>query len=49
MINNSEISEQICDHLVKKDFDEIIYVGYNTELPHLLDRQDGFDRENCKI
>ncbi|WP_288460907.1 LacI family DNA-binding transcriptional regulator [uncultured Chryseobacterium sp.] len=44
MINNSEISEHICDHLVKKDFDEIIYVGYDTELPHLLDRQDGFDK-----
>ncbi len=43
-----EISEQICDHLVKKDFDEIIYVGYNTELPHLLDRQDGFDRRISK-
>jgi len=33
---------------VKKDFDEIIYVGYNTELPHLLDRQDGFDRRISK-
>lgn len=44
MINNSEISEYICDHLVKRKFDEIIYVGYDTELPHLLDRQDGFDR-----
>ncbi len=44
MINNSEISEHICEHLVKKDFDEIIYVGYDTELPHLLDRQDGFDK-----
>ncbi len=48
MINNSEISEQICDHLVKKDFDEIIYVGYDTELPHLLDRQDGFDQRIAK-
>ncbi|WPO81202.1 LacI family DNA-binding transcriptional regulator [Chryseobacterium sp. JJR-5R] len=44
MINNSEISEYICDHLVKRKFDEIIYVGYDTELPHLLDRQDGFDQ-----
>lgn len=44
MINNFEISEQICDHLVNKDFDEIIYVGYDTELPHLLDRQAGFDK-----
>ncbi|WBX97182.1 LacI family DNA-binding transcriptional regulator [Chryseobacterium gambrini] len=48
MINNSEISEHICDHLVKKDFDEIIYVGYDTELPHLLDRQDGFDQRISK-
>jgi LacI family transcriptional regulator len=45
MINNSEISEFICDHLVKKGFDEIIYVGYDTQLPHLLDRQDGFDKK----
>lgn len=44
MINNAEISEYICDHLVSRKFDEIIYVGYDTELPHLLDRQDGFDR-----
>ncbi|MFC3157487.1 transcriptional regulator, LacI family [Chryseobacterium arachidis] len=44
MINNFEISEYICDHLVKKNFDEIIYVGYDTELPHLLDRQHGFDK-----
>jgi len=44
MINNFEISEQICDHLVNKDFEEIIYVGYDTKLPHLLDRQDGFDK-----
>lgn len=44
MINNSEISEYICDQLVEKNFDEIIYVGYDTKLPHLLDRQDGFDK-----
>ncbi|MCS3869705.1 LacI family transcriptional regulator [Chryseobacterium ginsenosidimutans] len=48
MINNSEISEYICDHLVKKNFDEIIYVGYDTQLPHLLDRQDGFDKRITK-
>jgi LacI family transcriptional regulator len=48
MINNSEISEYICDHLVKKNFDEIIYVGYDTELPHLIDRQDGFDKRIAK-
>ncbi|WP_027379477.1 LacI family DNA-binding transcriptional regulator [Chryseobacterium daeguense] len=44
MINNSEISEFICNHLLQKDFDELIYVGYDTKLPHLLDRQDGFDK-----
>lgn len=44
MINNSEISEQICDYLLKKNFTEIIYVGYDTELPHLLDRQYGFEK-----
>jgi LacI family transcriptional regulator len=33
MINNSEISEYICNHLV----------SYDTKLPHLLDRQSGFD------
>ena len=44
MINNFEISEQICGHLLRKNFDELIYVGYDTELPHLLDRQYGFDK-----
>jgi len=44
MINNFEISEQICEHLLSKSFDELIYVGYDTKLPHLLDRQDGFDK-----
>lgn len=44
MINNADISEQICDYLVKKEFEEIIYVGYDTRLPHLLDRQKGFDK-----
>jgi LacI family transcriptional regulator len=44
MINNSEISESICDILVSKGFDEIIYVGYDTKLQHLLDRQEGFDK-----
>ncbi|SDR13828.1 transcriptional regulator, LacI family [Chryseobacterium soldanellicola] len=44
MINNSEISESICDTLINKGFEEIIYVGYDTKLPHLLDRQEGFDK-----
>ena len=51
MINNFEISEQICEHLLMKKFDELIYVGYDTDLPHLLDRQDGFDKraENSNV
>jgi len=44
MINNAEISESICDTLINKGFEEIIYVGYDTKLPHLLDRQEGFDK-----
>ncbi|MCS3529208.1 LacI family DNA-binding transcriptional regulator [Chryseobacterium sp. JUb7] len=44
MINNSEISEYICSYLLGKDFEEIIYVGYDTKLPHLLDRQEGFEK-----
>lgn len=44
MINNSEVSEYICDYLLKKNFNELIYVGYDTKLPHLLDRQHGFDK-----
>ncbi len=43
MINNAEISAHVCDQLTEKKFDEIIYVGYDTELPHLLDRQEGFE------
>ncbi|SDI85818.1 LacI family transcriptional regulator [Chryseobacterium taeanense] len=43
MINNFEVSQYICDYLLKKNFNELIYVGYDTELPHLLDRQHGFD------
>lgn len=44
MINNAEISESICEFLVEKNFEEIIYIGYDTKLPHLLDRQEGFDK-----
>ncbi|PWN62915.1 LacI family DNA-binding transcriptional regulator [Chryseobacterium viscerum] len=44
MINNSEISESICEFLVEKNFEEIIYIGYDTKLPHLLDRKEGFDK-----
>ncbi len=48
MINNAEISAHICDQLTEKGFDEIIYVGYDTELPHLLDRQEGFEKRIAK-
>lgn len=44
MINNFEVSQHICDYLLKKNFNELIYVGYDTELPHLLDRQHGFEK-----
>lgn len=44
MINNAEISAHVCDQLTVKKFHEIIYVGYETELPHLLDRQEGFEK-----
>ncbi|MEY8759969.1 LacI family DNA-binding transcriptional regulator [Chryseobacterium tongliaoense] len=44
MINNADISEYICTYLTEKNFEEIIYVGYDTKLPHLLDRQEGFDK-----
>ncbi len=43
MINNFEISRQVCRFLTAKGFDEILYVGYDTGLPHLLDRQNGFE------
>lgn len=48
MINNAEVSEQICDYLLDKKFDELIYVGYDTELPHLLDRENGFFQRSQK-
>ncbi|KMQ68441.1 ribose operon repressor [Chryseobacterium sp. FH2] len=44
MINNSEISEYVCDFLTEKKCNEIIYVGYDTKLPHLQDRQEGFEK-----
>ncbi|MDO5616301.1 MAG: LacI family DNA-binding transcriptional regulator, partial [Cruoricaptor ignavus] len=43
MINNKDISEEVTLFLAKKDFDKIIYIGYDTTLPHLLDRQLGFE------
>ncbi len=43
IVNNSEITEFSTNLLLGKNFDQIVYIGYNTELPHLLDRQNGFE------
>ncbi|MCX8534244.1 LacI family DNA-binding transcriptional regulator [Chryseobacterium luquanense] len=43
LLNNREIAENTTSFLVEKDFEQIIYVGYDTKLPHLLDRQYGFE------
>ncbi|WP_175621864.1 LacI family DNA-binding transcriptional regulator [Chryseobacterium schmidteae] len=43
ILNNKEIAETTTSYLVEKNFDEIIYIGYDTKLPHLLDRKLGFD------
>ncbi|MGE8431394.1 LacI family DNA-binding transcriptional regulator [Chryseobacterium joostei] len=43
-IDNQEITERTTNLLINKDFNKIIYVGYKTELPHLLDRQHGFEK-----
>ena len=43
-IDNQEIAERTTKLLINKDFNKIIYVGYKTELPHLLDRQHGFEK-----
>lgn len=43
IINNREIAEETTSYLISKGFDQVIYVGYDTKLPHLLDRKSGFD------
>ncbi len=43
-IDNQEIAENTTNLLLNKDFDKIIYTGYDTELPHLLDRLHGFEK-----
>ncbi|MCD9615343.1 LacI family DNA-binding transcriptional regulator [Chryseobacterium gleum] len=43
-IDNQEIAERTAGLLLNKDFDKMIYVGYDTKLPHLLDRQHGFEK-----
>ena len=43
LINNKEISEKATNRLLDKDFDTIVYIGYQTTMPHLLDREKGFD------
>ncbi|MCX8523928.1 LacI family transcriptional regulator [Chryseobacterium formosus] len=42
ILNNREIAESTTSYLLEKDFDEMIYLGYDTQLPHLLDRKAGF-------
>ncbi|MDH5033402.1 LacI family DNA-binding transcriptional regulator [Chryseobacterium cucumeris] len=43
-IDNQEIAERTTSLLLNKGFDKMIYIGYETELPHLLDRQYGFEK-----
>lgn len=43
ILNNREIAESTTSYLLEKDFDQIVYIGYDTKLPHLLDRQHGFE------
>lgn len=43
ILNNREIAENTTDFLLQKDFDQMIYLGYDTKLTHLLDRQYGFE------
>ena len=43
ILNNREVAENTTNFLLEKDFDQIIYIGYDTKLPHLLDRQYGFE------
>lgn len=43
-IDNQEIAESTASLLISKNFNKIIYAGYETELPHLLDRQHGFEK-----
>lgn len=45
MLNNFEISESVFDYFTANNFEELIYVGYDTKLPHLLDRQHGFEKK----
>lgn len=47
-VNNDEVSEEVCRFLAGKKFKEIAYVGYDTRLPHLLDRQQGFEQQSGK-
>ncbi|WP_080780678.1 LacI family DNA-binding transcriptional regulator [Chryseobacterium phocaeense] len=44
MIDNMAISESVGNYLAGKKFEEVIYVGYDTQLPHLLERMDGFEK-----
>lgn len=43
ILNNRELAESTTSYLLEKDFEKILYIGYDTKLPHLLDRQHGFE------
>ncbi|WDF45876.1 LacI family DNA-binding transcriptional regulator [Chryseobacterium sp. KACC 21268] len=43
ILNNRELAETTTSYLLEKDFEKILYIGYDTKLPHLLDRQHGFE------
>jgi len=43
ILNNREIVENSTTYLLEKGFEQIVYVGYETKLQHLLDRQYGFE------
>ncbi len=43
ILDNREIAETATGFLLKRSFQQIIYIGYDTKLEHLLDRQKGFE------
>lgn len=43
ILNNREIAETTTSYLIDRGFQKMIYVGYQTQLPHLLERRNGFE------
>lgn len=43
VLNNREITEITTHQLLEGNLDQIVYIGYETKLQHLLDREQGFD------